>query len=247
MRGAPEGGASDGGRPSGSAPDGSTPTDGAPSGGAPAGCDPTSGAPAGSTPGVGGPVEPRSGTIPGFSLLGDLLADVLPGSPVGVHRDNRRVADVWRTVMGAEAAANSQPRHLRKGRLVVATQSSAWAQALQDQENEIIERLNSHLGQGLILSISFRPAGWDPCAGPDAPRPLAAGPGGWAQTDEEGEDLSGEVSQGGRRKPARALTEEEQRAVEEARASAVDRHLGDLIAAAMKASLEHSDGGEGEG
>lgn len=220
---------------------------GAHSGGVPHGSPPSDAAPSGGTPGVVGPVDPRSGTIPGFALLGDLLADVLPGSPVGEHRDNRRVADVWRTVMGAEAAANSQPRHLRKGRLVVATQSSAWAQALQDRENEIIERLDSYLGQGVILSVSFRPAGWDPCAGADAPRPLAAGPGGWAQTGEEGGDLSGEAFQEDLRMPTRALTDEERRAVEEVRASAVDRHLGDLIAAAMKASLEHSGGGEEEG
>lgn len=229
------------------APVGGAPGDGTPAAGTPGVGTPSGGAPSDDTPGVGRSAEPRSGAVPGFTLLGELLADALPGSPVGVHRDSRRVADLWRTVMGAEAAANSQPRHLRKGRLVVATQSSAWAQALQDQENEIIERLNSHLGQTLILSVSFRPAGWDPCAGADAPRPLAAGPGGWAQAGEEGGDPSGDALQEDRRKPARALTDEERRAVEEVRSSAVDPHLGDLIAAAMQASLEHSGEGEGEG
>lgn len=183
-------------------------------------------------------------SVPGFSRLGELLAKALPGSPVGAHVDNRRVAEVWRAVMGREAAANSQPRHLRNGRLVVATNSSAWAQALQDQGDEIVARLNTHLGEGFILTVSFRPAGWDPCAGADAPRPLEAGPTSWAESGVEDGRLEGEAPSGGSRRPARPLTEDERRSVEEVRSSAVDPDLGDLIAAAMKASLEHLGGTE---
>lgn len=190
------------------------------------------------------PVEKRSASVPGFSRLGELLAEALPGSPVGAHVDNRRVAEVWRAVMGPEAAANSQPRHLRNGKLVVATQSSAWAQALQDHGDQIIARLNTHLGEGFIATISFRPAGWDPCAGADAPRPLEAGPRSWAESGDEDRRPGGEATPGGPRRPARPLTEEERRSVEEVRRSAVDPDLGDLIAAAMKASLEHRGGTE---
>ena len=181
--------------------------------------------------------------VPGFTRLGELLAKALPGSPVGAHVDNRRVAEVWRAVMGPEAAANSQPRHLRNGRLVVATYSSAWAQALQDQGDEIVARLNAHLGEGFIAAVSFRPAGWDPCAGADAPRPLEAVPTSWAESSAgssvEGGRPDEEALSGGSRRPARPLTEEERRSVEEVRRSAVDPDLGELIAAAMKASLEH--------
>ncbi len=163
---------------------------------------------------------------------------------MGAHVDNRRVAEVWRAVMGPEAAANSQPRHLRNGTLVVATQSSAWAQALQDQGDEIVARLNTHLGEGFILTVSFRPAGWDPCAGANAPRPLEAGPTSWAESGAEDGRLDGEAPPGGSRRPARPLTEDERRLVEEVRSLAVDPELGDVIAAAMKASLEHQGGTE---
>ncbi len=183
-------------------------------------------------------------SVPGFSRLGELLARALPGSPVGAHVDNRRVAEVWREVMGPEAAANSQPRHLRNGRLVVATYSSAWAQALQDQSDAIVARLNAHLGEGFIVTVSFRPAGWDPCAGADAPRPLEAGPTSWVESGAGEGQLGGEAPSGGSRRPARPLTEDERRSVEEVRRSAVDPDLGDLIAAAMKASLEHWGGSE---
>jgi hypothetical protein len=146
--------------------------------------------------------------------------------------------------MGPEAAANSQPRHLRNGRLVVATYSSAWAQALQDQSDAIVARLNAHLGEGFIVTVSFRPAGWDPCAGADAPRPLEAGPTSWVESGAGEGQLGGEAPSGGSRRPARPLTEDERRSVEEVRRSAVDPDLGDLIAAAMKASLEHWGGSE---
>ena len=186
--------------------------------------------------------RPRAAHVPGFTRLGDLVSGSLPGGPA---RDDveRRIADLWSTTVGPDAARNSQPRHLRKGRLVVATSSAAWAQALQDQGDGVIDRLNDALGEEAIRSVRFAPAGWDPCAGRDAPTALGSdptyrGPGSYEPLGADAAAVRGGPP------PKRRLTDAEEQAVEEVRSSASDPKLGDLIAGAMRAALERKAGAE---
>jgi hypothetical protein len=185
-----------------------------------------------------------------FARLGELVSAALPESERSDPGAARRVAEAWTAVLGPEAARNSQPRHLRNRRLVVATSSSAWAQALQDQAEEVVSRLNKHLGTEVVDSAIFRPAGWDPCAGRGSPSPLEAGPGQWADdpTDRHDADPAGERGAASRTAsgpPRRRLTDEELAAVEDVRRTAADPELGALIAAAMRASLEHKADDDG--
>jgi predicted nucleic acid-binding Zn ribbon protein len=177
-----------------------------------------------------------------FTRLGDLVSGALPERARQDQGAGKRIAEVWAAAMGVEAARNSQPRHLRNGRLVVATSSSSWAQALQDQADRVVERLNGLLGEAAVDSILFRPAGWDPCAGREAPTPLEAAPGGWEGTEAAATRGSGGADAGaGPRETAapRRLEADEVAAIEEVRRAAADPELGDRIAAAMRAMLEH--------
>jgi hypothetical protein len=182
--------------------------------------------------------EGRNKPAGDFARLGELVSAALPTSARSDGDDGKKIAQAWTAVVGPEAARNSQPRHLRNGRLVVATSSSAWAQALQDQADEVAARLNERLGTASVRAVMFRPAGWDPCAGRDSPAPLEAAPGDWGRVEAgaEGHDASepGARSSLSRRR----LTEDEAAAVERVRQGAVDPHLGDLIAGAMRAALE---------
>lgn len=174
-----------------------------------------------------------------FDQVGDILSGLLSGTPQdGPSGSARRLAEAWSRVVGADAAANSQPRSLRAGKLVVATSSASWAQALQERESEVLDRLARAVGEGIVGAVAFRPAGWDPCAGAYAPRPLEADPAAW----EYGERAAAGV-RGGRgsytQAARRDLTAEEREAVDEVRRMAADEHLAERIAGAMRASLEH--------
>lgn len=180
-----------------------------------------------------------------FDRVGDILSGLLSeGAATGPAASARRLAEAWSGVVGADGAANSQPRSLRGRRLVVATSSSSWAQALQERENEVLERVARVLGAGIVAAVAFRPAGWDPCAGVDAPRPLEADPGAWesgaASSDEGPADGGGSPSI-----PRRELSSEEWEAVDVVRRIAVDERLADRIAGAMRASLERRGPGTG--
>ncbi len=183
----------------------------------------------------------------------DRLGDLLPGALAAQSHDDgsrvsRTLARVWPDVVGLEGAANSQPHVLRNGRLTVATSSSAWAQALQDRSGEVVKRLALALEPGLVSSVLFRPAGWDPCAGDGSVRPLKAAPHEWLSSDDQTRE-GGTAGAALGRPRKRMLSREEEEAIEAVRGSAVEERLGDLMARAMRAGLEYGtpeeDGAEG--
>ena len=177
--------------------------------------------------------------------LGAVLGRLLPSGGGTVEYC---LNEVWSSCVGADIAQNAQPLSLRKGRLVVATSSPAWAHALQLMEDQIVDRLNRALevsvrGRGFrahaepICRVQFRAAGW---AG-------ASAAGGAARA---GGSMGGDVTAGatadlegaGNPRPAaegrsRALPPELEAEVRAVQLSACDATLGDRVAAAMRAWL----------
>lgn len=160
----------------------------------------------------GGPAKGRGAgkALDDFSLVGDLLPRVegsageagepstrapRPGdasratAPRGAEDPARRLAAAWPDVVGEEVAANARPVHLQRGRLVVSTSSSVWAQTLQLMSEAVLARLTERLGAGVVEQVVFRHAGWEerppvaPGPAPAAPAPAGSqggpvGPGG---------------------------------------------------------------------
>jgi predicted nucleic acid-binding Zn ribbon protein len=85
-----------------------------------------------------------------------------PGGAAGEASDlARRLAEVWEEAVGAEIATNAHPVHVRDGRLVVTTSSSAWAQTLQAMSEMVASKINEKLGGEVVTRAVFRHAGWE--------------------------------------------------------------------------------------
>jgi len=183
----------------------------------------------------------KTTTDEGLERLGD-LAERLGGVARARRVDSlaARVAAVWPGAVGEEVAHNATPRTLRDGCLTVATSSSVWAQTLQLMETEVLRRLNLALRDGpvgragpgteapALQRLVFRPAGWDPGAAGDGPRPLGGAPPGGPP---------GRAAPGPPRRSSARLTAAEEEAVAEVRRSAASAELGECIARAMTAAL----------
>ncbi|GAB4248094.1 MAG: hypothetical protein Kow00129_08780 [Thermoleophilia bacterium] len=163
----------------------------------------------------------------GMERLGSLLDE----AGLEVPRDVAQLQEAWLAATGEEISRNACPRSFKRGRLVVATSSSVWAQTLQLMSGQIRERLNGRLREAPVREIVFRPAGWDPGGGLGGPRPLGGPPG-----------LEGHGESKHHRPAERELSREEEAAVERVMATACDPELGRRIAEAMKASLRRSKG-----
>ena len=67
----------------------------------------------------------------------------------------------WASVVGAEVAAHVTPESYADGRLVVRTDSTAWATEMKLLASNLLHRLNQDLGDGTVEVIDVR--------GPNAP------------------------------------------------------------------------------
>lgn len=67
----------------------------------------------------------------------------------------------WAELVGAEVAAHSTPESFGDGRLVVRTDSTAWATQLRLLAPTVVRRLNEELGHGTVTVIDV--------AGPQGP------------------------------------------------------------------------------
>ncbi len=62
----------------------------------------------------------------------------------------------WPELVGAEVAAHSTPESFEDGRLVVRTDSTAWATQLRLLAPTVVRRLNEELGHGTVTVIEVQ-------------------------------------------------------------------------------------------
>jgi predicted nucleic acid-binding Zn ribbon protein len=62
----------------------------------------------------------------------------------------------WPELVGAEVAAHSTPESFEEGRLVVRTDSTAWATQLTLLAPTVVRRLNEELGHGTVTVIDVQ-------------------------------------------------------------------------------------------
>jgi predicted nucleic acid-binding Zn ribbon protein len=92
----------------------------------------------------------------GLAPVGVIL-DQLERSPAWDQcRQWRELVRLWGEVVGATVQRQTEPIHIRRNVLYVATRSPVWAQNLAFERHRLLQRLNSHLSQPL-QDIRFRP------------------------------------------------------------------------------------------
>lgn len=91
------------------------------------------------------------------ALVDKLVTDSGWGAEVAVHGVFAR----WPSIVGAEVAAHCSPERFDDGKLLIRTDSTAWAQELRLQAGSVVRRLNEELGHDTVLVIDVK--------GPDAP------------------------------------------------------------------------------
>jgi predicted nucleic acid-binding Zn ribbon protein len=83
------------------------------------------------------------------STIGRLIDDQGWGTDVRVHR----VFSRWDVLVGREVAQHCVPESFADGRLVVRTDSTAWATQMRMLAPTVLRRLNAELGDGTVTRI----------------------------------------------------------------------------------------------
>lgn len=83
------------------------------------------------------------------STIGRLIAEQGWGTDVRVHG----VFSRWESLVGREVAAHCRPESFADGRLVVRTDSTAWATQVRLLAPTVVRRLNAELGDGTVTVV----------------------------------------------------------------------------------------------
>lgn len=62
----------------------------------------------------------------------------------------------WEEIVGKEISAKANPVSLKNGFLVLKTEGATWSQELSFMEEELIEKINNHVKEGLVKKIRFK-------------------------------------------------------------------------------------------
>ena len=67
----------------------------------------------------------------------------------------QKAINVWPEVVGENISANSLPKSINSGILIVEVSNAVWRQELQLQKNTIIKKINNVLTKKIIKDIRF--------------------------------------------------------------------------------------------
>lgn len=109
----------------------------------------------------GGPVPGRGTDDRDPQLLGGALSRLVADHGWSLDLRVRGVFGRWPELVGAEVAQHCTPESFADGRLVVRTDSTAWATQLRLLAPQLVTRLNEELGAGTVVALDVQ--------GPHAP------------------------------------------------------------------------------
>jgi hypothetical protein len=99
-------------------------------------------------------------------------ASLLSGALGRLAGDLGRVVGAWPAVVGAQLARVSTPSGLRDGTLRIRCASASWAQTINGNELQLLDRLERELGKGVVRRIHARPGGPAPQLEPEPVKEL---------------------------------------------------------------------------
>jgi predicted nucleic acid-binding Zn ribbon protein len=102
---------------------------------------------------MGGSSRRQTGGSAPLSLL---LEGVMGDLDLGTKLKERLALRAWAQVAGRVVGAHTRAEAVRDGILIVATDTPAWAQELQMRREELLGRLETAVGKGVIADVHFR-------------------------------------------------------------------------------------------
>jgi len=92
----------------------------------------------------------------GQASLGRLLDGVLANMDMGARFREHLALLAWPQIAGGVVSAHARAEAVRDGVLIVAADTSAWAQELQMRRQQLLSRVAAQVGEGVIRDIHFQ-------------------------------------------------------------------------------------------
>jgi predicted nucleic acid-binding Zn ribbon protein len=97
------------------------------------------------------PRPKRSGATP----LADAIDTLLKKQGIDQRVREYTAVEEWGRIVGKRISAVTRAVRIQKGILTVEVSSAPWRQELRFRKDEILKKLNMHLGQQVVKDIRF--------------------------------------------------------------------------------------------
>ena len=89
-------------------------------------------------------------------LIGSILEQTLKSLELDVSLKNYSLFGAWEEIVGEVIARQAQPRSIRNRILFIDVSHPTWVQQLQFLKPNLLQKINTHLGEPRIQDIRFR-------------------------------------------------------------------------------------------
>lgn len=97
----------------------------------------------------------RKGSASRIKSLNDALGELVESLGIGKKLHEYEAVTRWEEIVGEQIAKVSAPTRIDKGALVVKVSNGPWRNELTLRKEEIISKINTTLGEGVVRDIRF--------------------------------------------------------------------------------------------
>lgn len=88
--------------------------------------------------------------------IGEVIESMVTRLGIKMRLRRAQVVEEWAAIVGERIAKETQAERVRGSTLFVFTSSSVWAQELEFMKQDILKKIRSELGKGVVTDIRFR-------------------------------------------------------------------------------------------
>lgn len=92
----------------------------------------------------------------GFEDIGSIIGDVIKDLNIESKLNISNAFNCWKEIVGAEIYKKTKPEKIARGILYISVTTSTWANELSLMSGQLIEKINSFIGEEVVKSIRFK-------------------------------------------------------------------------------------------
>ncbi len=86
------------------------------------------------------------------SVIGEVIKDLNIENELRISR----IFNCWEEIVGSEISKRAKPKRLTRNTLYISVTSSTWASELSMMSEQLIEKINSFIGERVVTNLKFK-------------------------------------------------------------------------------------------
>lgn len=88
--------------------------------------------------------------------IGNIIKDVVKKMDIKKKLNISNIFNRWEEIVGMEISKKAKPERITRGILYISVTTSTWANELSLMSGQLIQKINSFIGEEVVKNIRFR-------------------------------------------------------------------------------------------